>query len=153
MSETADLPVAQSLEGASAELLNDLFAGRVLPPPVDPVEVNARITEQMLAAETPEEALRAGATIGFDELMGVPVEVRGFYFRPSTLKGDVRVYMLVDGYRLDEGEPCIITTSAVQVMRTLAVWGAKGWLPATFIVDKADTPTQDGFTPFTIRAA
>lgn len=142
------------LAGKESQLLLDIFAGRVEPPPIDTGKLNERITEAMLRAETPEEALKAGATLSFEDgLMGVPVEVRDIMFRPSTLAGEVKVYGLIDGYRMDEAEDVIITCSALQVLRTLGVWKLKKWLPATFVVERAENKTGEGFTPYTIRAA
>ena len=108
----------------------------------------------MLEAETPEQALAAGATVSFEDgLMGVPVEVRDLFFRRSALAGDSPVFCLIDGYRLDEGAELTITCSAMQVMRTLGVYKVKGWLPATFVVERSETPTSGGFNPYTIRPA
>lgn len=147
---------AASTELATREeydLLLDVLAGKVEPPAVDPVSLNDRITRAMLEAETPEEALAAGATVSFEDgLMGVPIEVRDVWFRPSSLKGDVPVFALIEGYRLDEGAEVTITCSALQVMRTLGVWKVRGWLPATFRVLKQDNPTAAGYTPYTIEA-
>lgn len=146
-------------EGTIAEtdagnLLLAILSGEVEPPQVDPVAITARITEAMLAAATPEEALAAGATVSFEDgLLGKPVEVRDLVFRKSTLKGDVPVYALIDAYDPAEGTDLIVTCSAAQVLRTLGVWKVKGWLPSVFVVDKAETKTADGFTPYTIRAA
>lgn len=143
------------LTGTDAgKLLLDILSGKVEPPAVDPVAITARITEAMLAAGTPEEALAAGATLSFEDgLLGKPVEIRDLVFRKSTLKGDVPVYALIDGYDPADGVDLIVTCSAAQVLRTLGVWKVKGWLPAVFIVDKAENKTADGFTPYTIKAA
>ena len=138
---------------AAHQQLLDVLEGKLEPLPVDPAEFNARITRAMLEAETPEEALLAGATVSFEDgLLGVPIEVRGIALRPSSLKGSLPVFGIIDGYRLDEGVECTITCSAVQVLRTLCVWQVKGWLPSTFIVEQQETPTSAGFTPYTIRA-
>lgn len=142
------------LDTKQSEFLLDIFAGRVEPPPIDTAALNERITKAMLEAETPEEALRAGATYAFEDgLMGVPVEVRDIAFRPSTLAGDVKVYGLIDAYNLATGEDVIVTCSALQVLRTIAVYKLKGWLPAAFIVERSESKTAEGFTPYTIRAA
>lgn len=133
--------------------LLDVLEGKIEPMPVDPAEFNARITRAMLEAETPEEALAAGATVSFEDgLLGVPIEVRSIALRPSSLKGSLPVFGIIDGYRLDEGLACTITCSAVQVLRTICVWQVKGWLPQTFIIEQQDNPTAAGFTPYTIRA-
>lgn len=146
--DTASANLATMPEG---QVLLDILTGKIDPPPIDPAILNDRITKAMLEAETPEEALKAGATVSFEDgLLGVPVEVRDVVYRKSALAGDVPTYALIDGYRLDEGEDVIITCSAAQVQRTLGVWKVRGWLPATFVVKKADNPTGQGFTPYTI---
>lgn len=135
------------------QMLLDILTGKIEPPPVDPAALNDRITRAMLAAETPEEALQAGATVSFEDgLMGVPLEVRDVVYRKSTLAGDTPTFALIDAYRLDEGVELIVTCSAAQVQRTLGVWKVRGWLPATFVVEKQDNPTAGGFTPYTIKA-
>lgn len=143
---------SQEMENLTADLLDDLFSGRILPPVVDPVAVSRRVTEAMLNADTPEEAMAAGATVGFDELAGVPVEVRDLVFLQSTLQGDIKVFAVIDAWRSDEAVDCTIVTSAQQVMRTLVVWKAKGWLPATFKVSKSDNRTAAGYVPYVIEA-
>lgn len=148
--DTRNAGVLASPEG---QMLLDVLTGKIEPPPIDPAILNDRITRAMLEAETPEEALQAGATVSFEDgLLGVPLEVRDVVYRKSALKGDVPTYALIDGYRLDEGVEVIVTCSAVQVQRTLGVWKVKGWLPATFRVTKADNPTGEGFTPYRIEA-
>lgn len=150
MTETTK-PSAELAEVVDADTLLAILDGTLKPPPVDPRMLNERITRAMLDAESPAEAAAAGATVSFEDgLLGVPVEVRDVAFLPSTIEGDTPVFMLIDGYRLDEAVPCAITCSAQQVMRMLAVWKAKGWLPATFKVEKASTQTAAGFTPYTI---
>lgn len=149
--DTQGQELATSEEG---RLLLDILAGTIEPPAVDPAALNARITRAMLEAETPEQALAAGATVSFEDgLMGRPIEVRDLVFRKSTLKGEVPVFALIDGYDMTEGTELTITCSAAQVLRTLGVWKVKGWLPATFVVDKAESKTSEGFTPYTIKAA
>lgn len=134
-----------------ADQLLEILSGAVEPPPVDQAALNERITRAMLAAETPQEAALAGATVAWEDLLGVPIEVRDIAFRKSTVQGEgLPVFLIVDGYRLDEGLACTITCGAAMVVRTLAVWKAKGWLPQTFRVDKAETPTAGGFFPYTI---
>lgn len=148
---SAEVVLAASPDG---QVLLDILTGKVEPPPVDVAALNERITLAMLQAQTPEEALAAGATVSFDDgLLGKPIEIRDFVFRPSTLAGDTPVFALIDGYDMGEGQELTITCSAAQVLRTLGVWKVKGWLPSVFIVEKAESKTADGFTPYTIRAA
>ena len=146
-----DAPGAALQPIADTDTLLDIIAGRIEPPPVDVAALNERITRAMMEAETPAEAAAAGATLSFEDgLLDVPVEVRDIAFRPSSIKGETPVFLIIDGYRLDEGLPCTITCSAAQVMRTLAVWKAKGWLPATFKVSRQEQATAAGFNPYTI---
>lgn len=153
MSEV-ETKAAGTLATPEGAMLLDILTGKIEPPPIDPAMLNDRITRAMLEAATPEEALQAGATVSFEDgLLGKPIEVRDIVYRKSALQGDSPTYALIDGYDLSEGVELIITCSAAQVQRTLGVWKVKGWLPATFVVEKADNPTAGGFTPYTIKAA
>lgn len=152
-SATLDRLASGTLEERS-QFLVGILDGSIVPPPVDGAKINARITEQMLKAETPEEALKAGATASFEDgLLGVPLEVRDLIFRKSTLEGDIPVYALIDATRLDTGDDLIVTCSAGQVLRTLGTFKVRDWLPTAFVVRKAENKTAGGYTQYVIDPA
>jgi len=123
---------------------------RVEPAEEDADKMASEIVAQILAAESDEElaAMQGGNTIGWRDLLGVPVELVGFRWRPSDYDEGASLYFVVFGVRLDTGEPVVLTTGSRNIMAQLVNRAKRGALSGAVV--KATEPektTRAGFKP------
>ena len=152
MEASQALVVRSSTDLAQVEELERILLGSADIPEVvsDPAQVSREIMAQLLAAESDEELEQMGAAIGWRELEGVPVEIKGFNWRPSTFEegGGHRVFFVVRGTRLDTGENVVLTTGAGNVLAQLANMAKRGTLVgAVRAIHRAEKPTSNGYYP------
>lgn len=132
--------------------------GRVLmgfepPQPLDPEHVSTRIRERVLKAETPEELFAAGKAWNFDDLLGEPLEVKSAYLLPSRLEGKgPRVFMVLELTNLRTGEEIVASTSAQNIMDSVAVASDRGWAHFRFKVRRAEHQTTAGYLPYIVES-
>src|SRR5262245_59302930 len=97
--------------GAIAEVgpVTAALVGRGEFPEVDAAAISARILEEMLRAETPEQLNDVGATTPLETLLGVPLEVREVMPRPSRLDtaSGLVGFVVAAATRLDDGTDVI----------------------------------------------
>lgn len=142
---SADLAAITELEDA---LLTGELSAEVLS---DPVEQQRQIIAQLLSAETDEELENFGNAIGWRELMEVPIEIRNFRWLPSQYDEGPAVFMVVQGTRLDTGEPVVLTTGGANIMAQLANMAKRGTLIGAIRELVEGTKTRQGFTPLWLR--
>lgn len=95
-----------------------------------------RAVLQRLAEATGEGDLFGDLeSASWGDLLGVPVEVRGFRMLPGT-KDDAVMFAVVNIYRLDEGESAVVTTGAKGVLIQLLQGLLLGLVPGTFRLDE-----------------
>lgn len=158
MAESQTIVVRDSSDLAGLSEFEDLLTGKLDVEAVevmeDPDEISREIIRQLLAATTDEELALAKATKWRDDLLGVPVLIRGFRWRKSDyldqedFKG-MPVYALTQGVRLDTGEYLpAITCGSANVLAQLANLGKRGKLPgAVWRLVQAEDKTKRGFQP------
>ena len=115
----------------------------------DPADIQAQIIAQLLEASSDEELNRVEAE-GWQQLEGVPVEVRGFAWRESAYgeEGGYPVFLVVRGFRMDDGSPVVLTTGSGNVMAQLANLAKRGRVPgAICTLVKAKEATKQGYRP------
>lgn len=123
-------------------------------PEMDGEAISARIFQEMLKAETPEQLNAVGSTTPLETLLGVPLEVREVAPRPAQLDtaGGLVGYVVAAATRLDNGEDVIFSTSAYNVAMRLAIAADKGFVPGyRFKVVKSEKPTEQGFYPLLVQ--
>jgi hypothetical protein len=116
----------------------------------DPETVSRAILLQLQAAQSNFELEPVDAQ-GWAELEGVPIEVRGFSWRPSKYEEGSSVYTVVHGTRLDVGEPVVLTTSGRNVLMQLANLARRGQFPCVRMLTENEEPTERGFHPLWLR--
>lgn len=86
----------------------------------DPEDISREILAQILSATTIEETERLEAE-SWRELEGVPMEIRGFAWRPSSFEEGHSVFFVVRANDLsgETPRPCILTTGSGNVMAQL----------------------------------
>lgn len=120
----------------------------------DPQEIARQIVAQLLVATSDEELENFGSTLSWSEIKGVPVEIRNFKWMESTFEGDgPPVYVVVQGTRLDTGDPVTLTNGSMNVMAALANMAERGTLTgAVRLLTEADKATKAGFRPLWLRS-
>lgn len=149
-----EIAVRNSADLAAIDELEKILLGEAEVPPVvdDPAEISKEIIAQLLSAETDEELEQVGAAIGWRDLAGVPVELHGFKWRPSSFEEGAPVFFVVSGTRLDTGENVVLTTGSGNVLAQLANMAKRGTLNGAIRqVEIADKPTKNGFRPYWLR--
>lgn len=143
---SSDLAALNELE---AILLNMDDARRTLTDiQEDPREAERQIIAQLLAAETDDDLEVVGNAEGWAELEGVPVEIRGFRWRPSEYKEGPPVYCVVFGNRVDDGSAVVLTTGSAGIMAQLCNLARRERIPGVIRkLQRADKATKGGFYP------
>jgi hypothetical protein len=85
----------------------------------DPEKAAQEILEQLLAAGSDTELEQAGAATPWLQLLGVPIEVHAFKWRPSSFDEGPNVFFVVFGFRLDTGEAVVLTTGSRNALAQL----------------------------------
>ena len=142
--EIVTVPAPGSLEELEAILMDELE-----PPEVstDPEAISREILTQILQAETDDDMLSVGSATSWQELLGVPVEIRGFRWLPSRYDQGAKVFFVVTGTRLDTGEAVVLTTSGQNVLGMLINLQRRKRFPSVWRLVEAEKETSRGFKP------
>lgn len=158
MTKTSDAlePQTSGTSSSTFELVGEVAAallGRGDFPQIDSDAISARILEQMLRAETPEQLNNVGGTTPMEELEGVPLEVNEVMARQSRLAGEgLAGFLVVSATRLDDGSAVIFTTSAYNVAMRIAIAADKGFVPGYKLkVRRSEQETERGFYPYVVE--
>lgn len=147
-----------------AELERILLNDEVVEVIDDPEAMSKEIMAQLLGAETDAELESFGNAIGWRELEGVPVEIRGFRWRPSDYEEGASVYFVVEGVALADvhvpatkttparevgaGQLVVLTTGSRNVLAQLTNLAKRGRIPGAIrMITKSERPTRGGFHP------
>lgn len=150
MSESQTLAVAKSSRDVAAldEFDELLLSGKRVELLDDPETLQREILRQLLAASTDEE-LEPADPVGWRELVGVPIEIHSFTWRPSDYdeEGSSNLYVIVRGKNLLDGSSVTITTGARNVLAQLSNLARRGRFPVVRAIKESDRATQRGFRP------
>ncbi len=149
-----DIAVRKSSDLAALDELEKILLGEADVPEVvdDPAEIQREIIAQLLGAETDEELEQVGNAVGWRDLAGVPMEIHGFRFRPSSYEEGAPVYFVVDATNLISGERVVLTTGSGNILAQLTNMARRNTLVgAVRALEIADTPTKAGFRPNWLR--
>lgn len=129
------------IEGKRVEILDD------------PREIEKVILRQLQAAQSDFE-LEPREAIGWQKLLGVPMEIRGFSWLPSDEKyvkeGGSTVYCATHATNLESGEPVVLTTGSKTVLIQLSNLAKRRRFPCVRAMAERERPTQSGFHPLTL---
>lgn len=107
----------------------------------DPDAAYLEIIRDLMDAEDDDELEFVGNAIGWQELEGVPVEIHSFKWRPSEFDQGPPVYLIVFGYRMDDGKRVVLTTGSAGVMAQLWNLAKRDRLPAIRKLVRSTKPT------------
>ncbi len=113
----------------------------------DPALIQREILERLLAAESDEELETFGAATGWRDLEGVPVEIHGFRWRPSTFEEGANVFFVVQATRLDTGDPIVLTTGSINILGQLTNMAKRGTLVGAKRMLQKGSKTAAGYYP------
>lgn len=148
-----------SSEAAVMELEKILRSGEApkLDVVTDPKEIQRQIAARILDSENVDDVFAGlGEAIGWQELLGVPVEVHGFRYMPTQFdeaEGGAPVFMVVDGVRLDDGSKVVLTNGGYNVMAQLTKLAQLGALPAIVKLELSEEKTKNNFRPLWLTKA
>lgn len=149
-----EIAVRKSTDIAALDELEKILLGETDVPEVvdDPAQISKEIMAQLLAAESDEELEQVGSATGWRELPGVPMELHGFRFRPSSYEEGAPVFFVVDATNLVTGERMVLTTGSGNILAQLTNMARRGTLVGAIrCLEIADTPTRQGFRPNWLR--
>lgn len=152
---TQEIAVRRSTDVAQLDELEAMLLGTKDVPDVvdDPAEIQREIMAQLLGASSDEELEQVGNAIGWRELAGVPMELHGFRWRPSTYEEGAPLFFVVDATRLDTGQRVALTTGSGNILAQLTNMARRGTLVNSIrALEIADTPTKQGFRPNWLRS-
>lgn len=120
----------------------------------DADRIASEIIAQILAAGSDKELdMMQGGAIGWRDLLGVPVELIGFRWRPSSFEDGSSLFFVVLGNRLDTGDPVILTTGARNVLAQLVNRAQRGTLTGAIVkLVEAPKATRNGFKPLWLQS-
>lgn len=159
MSATSQvIAVRSNSEIASLDELDRILLGGDLNVEVtdDPDAISREIVAQLLGAENDEELESFGDAVGWREFAvpksqaanGVPMQIHGFRWRPSSYEEGAPVFFVVQATRMDEGERVTLTIGSLNVLAQLSNMARRGTLvDAIRVLVEADKPTKRGFKP------
>lgn len=139
--QSTDLAAIGELERALLEGVAPVEVDR------DPDDVSHEIIAQLLGATDDEQLERLeaeGWSPGPDHAgyLGVPMEIHGFVWRPSTFDEGQAVFLVVRTIDLRDGTPHVLTTGSGQVMAQLANLAKRDRLPAVRELAGTETKSQ-----------
>ena len=142
--QVVTIPAPGSLDELEAILMDELE-----PPEVstDPEAISREIMQQILKAETDEDMLAVGRATSWQELLGIPVELRKFHWMPSRYDQGAKVFFVVTGTRLDSGEDVVLTTSGQNVLAQLINLQRRNRFPSNWRLVESEKETARGFRP------
>lgn len=142
--ELVTVPEPGSLDELQAILMDELE-----PPEVstDPEAISREIMLQILTAETDEAMLAVGSATSWQDLLGIPVEIHSFHWRPSRYDQGSKVFFVVTAIRLDTGENVILTTSGTNVLAMLINLARRNRFPSVWKLVEAEKETANGYKP------
>lgn len=122
----------------------------------DPEAMSREIIAQLLAAESDEELESFGAAIGWRSILGEPVQIKGFSWRPSDFDEGSIVYFVVRVLRVNpdtgELEPAVLTTGSRFVLAQLTNMAKRGTLIDSWReCVESERKTRGGFNPLRLR--
>lgn len=138
---------AVMIQGETAARLRALLATV----PVDEENGNQRIAEQLLMGGSLIDLNRPWDSTNGRTLAGKLLRINTIKGRPSQFAGGLRAFLVAECTDTANGEPVVMTTSAMAVVIQLARVAAEGWLPAFATVEVSDRPTERGFFPYHLR--
>lgn len=142
--ELVTIPAPGSLDELQAILLDELE-----PPEVssDPEAITREILTQILNAETDEDMLAIGKATPWQELLGLPVEIRSFKWLHSRYDQGAKVFFVVTATRGDTGEAVVLTTSGQNVLAQLINLARRERFPSWWKLVEAEKETKNGHKP------
>lgn len=152
---TQAIAVRKSTDVAQLDELEAMLLGTKEVPDVveDPADIQREIMAQLLDAKSDEELELVGQATGWRELPGVPMQISGFRWRPSTYEEGSPLFFVIDAVRLDTGQRVALTTGSGNILAQLTNMARRGTLVGAIrALEIADTPTKQGFRPNWLRS-
>lgn len=140
---TYNAEVLRSRPGLETRFLKML---ELVPEPPD--DAVARIVEQILSAETPEELNKPWDSDGMRDLDGQVLTIHDMHKLPSDYRGGLGVYLSCRCTLHSTGETKQLSTGSVNaVSQLVSLYVMKG-LPRTVMVRRAERQSRNGYWPY-----
>lgn len=117
----------------------------------NPAEIEERIFQQMLQANSLEELLTPQQVISWRDILDEPVTVKSVRFNESDFGDGDGIYAVIDGEI--GGKPVVLSCGARTPMIQLLIAQHQGWLPARLILTQSLRKTAAGYYPLNMLPA
>lgn len=119
----------------------------------DPEEISKAILLDLLRATNDAELEPVEAQSWTADYSGVPIEIRGFAWRPSDPKyaddGGSSVFVVVHGRELESGRPVVLTCGARNVLAQLSNLARRDRFPVIRMIE--GTETRRGYQTYWLK--
>lgn len=117
----------------------------------DPAAVQRRIVEQYLNATDEDELENTAAATPWQQLLGVPVEIHSWRWRPSEIEGNGSpVYVIVDVTDTINGNSYTVTCGAYGVIAQMIKLQEMGKIPGAVRRLVEGGQTKAGYRPLSL---
>lgn len=124
----------------------DRFVAEIRPLTVEnPDEVRAGILQRIATAGSFAEAFKRTGLVNAEDVLNVPLEVRGVRWNESTFVEGLGVYAVLDAVRRDTGQVLSIGCGGENVAFKMRKAQVEGWFPCTVQLVRGERPTSNGF--------
>lgn len=114
----------------------------------DPAAAQARILEQLLNATDDDELEAVGKSTPWNTLLGVPMQINGWRWRPSEVEGDgPPIYAIVDVTNVQTGDTLSVTIGSWGVLAQLINLQKRDKIPGAVRILEKGEATKGGFHP------
>lgn len=146
--EVIDVPAVDTMDELD---INQWYRDGVDAPPVDPEEIQREIVLRIFSATTQEAIMQPVTTTVAEDVLGVPMLIRGYRRMPSTKKDSrLKYYLLIDA--VDPfGETQNVSCGSINVMARLVALKANNFLPVVAAIVQSTKETASGYFPMDLE--
>lgn len=116
-------------------------------------DVQERILRSILASNSPEEILKAGASTPAEAILNIPIEILSLHPADSTYAEGPDKYLHLECRIVSNGDRITVSTSARDVVVKVLYMAMRGWLPHEAVIVKGARPTAAGNWPLFLKDA
>lgn len=143
-----EISLRDSTNVAALSELKEILLGKKAAEQIitDPEVITREIVAQILSADSDEE-LQINQATPWQDLAGIPVEIHGFRWRPSSYEEGAPVFVVVDANRMDNGDRVVLTTGSYNILAQLTNLAERERFPSIWKLEVSTKATSRGYYP------
>jgi hypothetical protein len=139
------VPTLETLDELTEILRGNQSANKVQSNSAD---TQKRIFEEHLNAEDDDALENVGSSIPWQELEGLPVEILGWDWQPTQVKGDgPPIFLVLDVRRLDTADKIVVTNGSWNIIAQVMNLTKRGMIPGAVRILEKGEETKSGGRP------